>query len=134
MNMAYRYVAVVVLLAEADFNADKLNLPIQRPISETQVTQKLLNTPRMARDGAFGGRIDLPEYSFAEGGSSPYHVVIRLDRDGYSAYPYGSLPIMARSEKLSHEKSVIGTNEAYQLATNWFTAIDVDVQELEKTN
>ncbi len=27
---------------------------------------------------------------------------------------------------------MIGTNEAYQIATNWLTAIDVDVQRLEK--
>jgi len=34
-------------------------------------------------------------------------------------------------EKLSKEKSLISTNEAYQLATNWLRAISVDVNRLE---
>ena len=37
-------------------------------------------------------------------------------------------------EKLIRAKPLISTNEAYQLAAGWLRAIDVDVQELERTN
>ncbi len=35
---------------------------------------------------------------------------------------------------LSHQKSLIDSNGAYRLATNWLTQIDVDVAKLERTN
>src|SRR5437868_1802606 len=128
MYLAYKYVGLAVLLVEASFNAERLNLPIERPILNRQLTNKFIDDPKTP-----GGRIDVGVYSFAEqGGSTPYHVIVRLE-DG-SIIPYSRLPPDERNEKLSHEKSLIDTNGAYQLAVAWLKAIDVDVEELGRTN
>src|SRR5437867_10272582 len=110
MHLAYKYVALAVLLAEANFNADRLNLAVQRPIQESQLTFRHFATPSVLRLGDFGGRVDSGGYSFSSTvGSRRARFVTKLDRDGYSAYPYGWLPMAERNEKLSHEKSMIGT-------------------------
>ena len=127
MLLAYKYVGLAVLLAEANFNAERLNLPVQRPIQESQLTFKFIFSTNTLVFGGFAGRVDAGQYSFSEGGGRRYRSVIKLD-------PFGGMSAAEQNEALSHQKSLITTNEAYQLAVSWLRAIDVDVQELEKHN
>src|SRR5258708_30442911 len=117
MYLAYRYVGLAVLLAEANFNAERLNLPIQRPIQESQVTFKFLFSPRFVHGGRFGGRIDAGGYSFGEGGSDQIRHVVKLD-------PFGGASAAGPNPTLSRQGSLITTNAAYLLAARWLKAID----------
>lgn len=134
MYLAYKYVAMAVMLAEANFNAERLSLPIKRPITQNALGSRLVAPPGILQFGGFLGRVDADGYMFSWGGERGYRHIAKLDRDGYAAYPYGWLPMAERNERLSHEKSLISTNEAYQLAAGWLKAIDVDVQRLEKAH
>jgi hypothetical protein len=127
MLLAYKYVAVAVLIAEANFNAERLNLPIERPIVESKLTFNYLPPITTLKDDGFGGRVDAGHYAFSEGGRPGYRYITKLD-------PFGGLSMAEENEMLSHHKSLVGTNEAYQLASNWLALIDVDVRELERTN
>jgi len=127
MYLAYNYVGLVVLLAEAHFNAERLNLPVECPIQESQLTFKYIAPPQILRYGGFMGAVHAGQYAFDEGGGRHYRHVAKLD-------PFGGLSMAERNEALSHQKSQVTTNEAYQLAARWLRAIDVDVPELEKTN
>jgi hypothetical protein len=127
MLLAYKYVALTVLIAEANFNAERLNLPINRPVVESQLTFTLIAPTNILEMGGFMGSIHAQQYAFSEGGGNHYRLVAKLDS-------FGGLSSAEQNEMLSHEKSLITTNQAYQLATNWLTLIDVNVRELETTN
>jgi len=128
MLLAYKYVALAVLIAEANFNAERLDLPIPRPIKEEQLTFKLIAPTNILNLG-FMGSIRTPQYMFSEGGDRRYRLLAKLDQEGYT-----ELSGAVYNKILEHEKSLINTNQAYQLATNWLARIDVDVTALEKTN
>lgn len=50
------------------------------------------------------------------------------------AEPDSDLDIPGRQKRWAKMKSLIGTNEAYQLATNWLVKLDVDLEALQKTH
>ena len=127
MFLAYKFVGIAVLVAEANFSAEKLNLPIGRPIQESRLTFKMIAPISVLKDDGFGGSIHVDNYAFSEGGRARYRYITRLD-------PFGGLSMAAENEMLSHHKSLVGTNGAYRLASNWLALIDVDVRELERTN
>ena len=84
MYLAYKYVAVAVLIAEANFNAERLSLPMQRPIVESALTFKYLPPFSTLKDDGFGGRVDAGHYAFSEGGRPGYRYVTKLN-------PFGGL-------------------------------------------
>src|SRR2546430_6641886 len=127
MYLAYKYVALAVLLAEANFNAERLDLPMERPIQESQLTLKHIQDPKFLRDTGFGGRVDSGGYTFTEGGRTAYHHFIKLA-------PFGRGTVTEQNEVLSHQQSLITSNGAYELAVGRLKAIDVEVRGLEKTN
>ena len=116
-HLAYKFVGLAALLAEANFNAERLDLPVHRPIQESQLTSKSILEPGIYRN--FGGRVGAGGYSFSEQDRLRARIVGRED---------------SITEEVFRSKPLITTNEAYQLAAGWLRAIDVDVRELEKTN
>jgi hypothetical protein len=74
------------------------------------------------------GRIDDNSYAFA------------FDENGrlwsiWKRHPFGKLTHVAEiNDMLAVQKSQIGTNEAYRLATNWLTLMSVNIQRLEQRN
>ena len=116
-HLAYEFVGLAALLAEANFNAERLDLPVHRPIQENQLTSKSILEPGIYRN--FGGRVGAGGYSFSEQDRLRARIVGRED---------------SITEEVFRSKPLITTNEAYQLAAGWLRAIDVDVRELEKTN
>lgn len=125
MYLAYKYIALVALLIEANFDSERLALPVSLPIQTNQLTFKIYTPVDLLSSEEFGGRVDAGGYAFSAGGKFNY--IWRID-------PFGELSAAEQNEMLSHEKSLISSNQAYQLATNWLTLIDVDVHKLEKTN
>jgi hypothetical protein len=140
--LAYKYVAIAVMLAEINYCASRLRLPIDLPIQKTDIRVARVSNPHVlsrvghrSLENGFAGAIDTSNYSFNFVKSGRLRYIIRLD-SGYQAYSttkiQGDLPTHEFLPQLVGIHSTIDTNEAYRIATNWLMAIDVDVQRLEK--
>jgi hypothetical protein len=126
MFAAYKYVIVAVMISEASFEADKLGLPLQRhPLGQSSVQFETTTPPNVMYVLGAGGRIDTDRYSFCFGRHKRF--IVKLDR-------FGHLDQAEENEMLSRGTSLVSSNGAYQLATNWLSAIQVDVWELQRTN
>lgn len=147
--LAYKFVATAVMLAEINYCASRLHLPIDLPVKESDIRVQRIYNPHLRShlehrptEYGFAGRIDIQCYSFsfpAGLSSDPkpgkLRFITRLD-DGYQAYStikiQGKLRTSEFLPQLVGIHATIDTNEAYHLATNWLMAIDVDVQRLNK--
>jgi hypothetical protein len=123
ITAAYKYVALMVVLAEANFFTEKVHLPLDNPITEQDMRPGgQISPPRLM---GFGGSLltDTYFFGFGKGGLANFKK-LRFEPDNEAA-------IRERNFRFADMKSLIGTNEAYQLATNWLIAIGVEVQALE---
>ena len=130
--LAYKYVAVTLMLAEINFCASRLHLTIDLPIKEQDIKAVAVFPPRVI---GFAGRIDTKDYSFSFAKSGRLRFITKLE-DGYQSMGIyrGSQVLREYHEHMSKIKSTIDTNDAYRIATNWLVAVDVDVQRLEKAH
>jgi hypothetical protein len=124
MWLAYKYVAVAAMLAEASFCSHNLKLPIKLPIERSQLRYRLVGTPELP---SLRGRLDTDDYSFCFPRSGRLQFIHRLAR--LSPPDAGE-----RNRTALRPTSLISTNEAYRLATNWLTALSFDVHALERSN
>lgn len=129
-TLAYKHVAIAAMLKEANYVGPKLGLAIQFPITEDDLMGVLGPSPTMQnlRNRElpyFGGAFRTSQYhiSFSENGRLCFIVKFR---------PWGRMSVAERNDMLAAEKSLIDTNGAYQLATNWLAQIPVDVGRLER--
>src|SRR5689334_5369795 len=81
ITQAYRYVAIAVMLAEANYYCGRLNLP-NTPIRETEITVVHVSPLRQM---GFGGRIETKQFAFGFGGprnrgTGVLSFVVRLNR------------------------------------------------------
>jgi hypothetical protein len=121
--LAYKYVALAAMLAEINYCAARLHLPVEVPVRERDIRQEFIPSPSVI---GFGGRLDTEKYSFCFAMSGRLRFIVLLD-DGR-----GTLSLREYQESLARKKSKISTQEAYRIATNWLCALDVDVKRLEK--
>ena len=140
--LAYKFVAIAVMLAEINHSASRLQLPVDLPIKESDVKIATVSNPHVITrvrnlpiEHGFAGGINTEKYSFNFIASGRLRYITRLD-GGYQAFSttkvQGDLPTSDYLPQLAGIQSVIDTNGAYRLATNWLVAMDVDVQRLEK--
>ncbi|MGB7748754.1 MAG: hypothetical protein WBN75_15880 [Verrucomicrobiia bacterium] len=123
--LAYKYVAMTLMLAEINFCANRLHLSADLPIKEQDIKAMAVFPPRVI---GFAGRIDTAKYSFSFAKSGRLRFITSLNDNR------GNLSLREYQEQMSRIKSIINTKDAYQIATNWLAAMDVDVQRLEKEN
>ena len=119
--LAYKYVAVAAMLAEINHCADRLQLPAERPIGQESL--KLIHVANPYVTG-FGGTLETTNYSFVFFKDGKLRRIQRINR-------FERIPLRELQLEQSHLKSLISTNDAYQLATNWLTAISIDIVALE---
>jgi hypothetical protein len=147
--LAYKYVAIAMMMAEINYCANRLHLPMELPVKNSDIRAARVSDPRVRSrsehrptEYGFSGFIDTEKYSFSFPAGLFKHpspgklrYIIRLD-SGYQAYSMiktqGNLPTHEFLPQLVGIHSTIDMNEAYRIATNWLMAIDVDVQRLEK--
>jgi hypothetical protein len=129
--LAYKFVATTVMLMELNYCATRLQLPINLPIKAEAVRVMIAPPDKMG----FAGRLDTKEYSFSFPKSAKLCYITRLER-GYQAHSttkvQGELSTPEFLRQLVKVHSVINTNDAYRIATNWLTRIQVDVARLER--
>jgi hypothetical protein len=154
-SMAFRGTVMQKMLVEANFTADRLKLPTRYPIRMTDIcdnhiaspwscvlhqgTNRLPDTvygaqifdtsiPRESRLRALKiglyGYIDNANYEFGFE-SGRLHNVMRLSEPNVEYYAHDL-------DKLIGKPSLIDTNGAYNLATRWLTAMDIDMAALTK--
>jgi hypothetical protein len=123
MHLAYKYVAVALMLAEVNFTVSKMNLQIAFPISESQIRFALV-APAEWKWATSSGRIDADGYAFSFSQEGKLRFVWKIA-------PFGNLHMAERNEMLSKDRSMIIESDAYKLATNWLAQIPVDVRKLE---
>ena len=129
--LAYKYVALAVMMAEINFCAGKLHLKDNLPIDRQHVIHELIVNPH---DLGFGGRLDTKNYSYTFGENGHLKFITKLEDGRYQSMGLyrGGLSMRDFMEQLSVVKSTIDTNEAYHIATNWLAVMEVDFAKLQK--
>ncbi|MGI8965025.1 MAG: hypothetical protein ACR2H1_02935 [Limisphaerales bacterium] len=122
ISFAYKYVMLTLMLTEANHALTKLDVPGLNPITLTNIVSYHITAPRMR----VGGSLDTTNMMFGFGENKLQFIQL--------AEPNSDLSIEARHNRWAKQKSLIGTNEAYQLATNWLIKLEVDLKALEKVN
>lgn len=139
-SLAYKAVVLQLMVAEANFYAERLKLPESRPIQMTHLTGSHIGAP----EAGFGlGSFQTKNYSYSFPGNGKFMQltndgrIIHFPEKGKLAYiakrdPFKAFGGSLFDQKLINARSLIDTNDAYQMATQWLTAISIDVAALEK--
>ncbi len=122
--MAYKFVAMMLMLQEASFFCRQTGLPPGREFTESDVRKGGHVGPYNPKD--FGGSIVTDDYFFGFG----WGHLANFRKRGFM--PDGpDSAIRERNLELAKFASLIDTNGAYQVATNWLATLGVDVPALE---
>ncbi len=130
-HLAFKYVAIAVMMAALNDCADKLQLKEHLPITYQDTIRR--NAFVLGNIG-FAGRIDTPRYSFGFAHGGKARVITKLEDKRYQSQGLyrGDQSMKEFMKRFSRVKSAINTNDAYRLATNWLTAIGIDVARLQR--
>lgn len=141
VSLAYKITIVERMLVEANFFSDKLKLVSPHPITLSDLlvqyavplwnnkidgTNMNLSKAERIRQANFvvTGRIGTTNYDFSFNGGRLWNIQrlkIKNEDSIFELYP-----------ELAKTPSLIDTNGAYQLATQWLSAVSVDVPALER--
>lgn len=119
---AYQSGALQLLIREANHIAKQLNLKEDLPITETNLVEKYITPPRLARGMKAVGNISTRNYRyfFSIDNKFSFLTLTDLDKD-YS-----------RLEDQVLSASLIDTNAAFRLATQFLSAVSMDVPALNR--
>jgi len=123
MPDAYRKEALRLVLQEANQVAEALRLPEKLPIDETNLLAWHISPPGISRRTKSVGNVTTSNYI--------YYVSV----DGKFSYLEGTHQDIDRQrwfKEYSWPTSLLDTNAAYQLATQWLVAVSMDVGALNK--
>jgi hypothetical protein len=123
VSIAYRAVAIQHMLDEVNYWSQQLQLPTAHPIQPAEIKWSHVNPPRIG----FGGVITTTnfDFSFPNRGEGKLCYITRLIiRDGHD--------VLDLYPELARTSSLIDSNGAYQMATQWLTSVSVDVPALEQ--
>jgi hypothetical protein len=123
LSLAYKYVALALMLAEVNFFAGKVGLKTDHPVTEQEVRAGSHVGPPSTND--FGGSILTDAYFFGFG----WGHLANFHRNDFRSD--SSATVKERNIRLSKMPSLIDTNGASELATAWLGAVGVDVAALE---
>jgi hypothetical protein len=124
LNLAYKYVAMILMLAEANFFCEKADIPGERPLTRGHVRSGSHVAPPSLKD--FGGSILTDQYFF---GFHWGHLANFHKREFMPQSPDSA--IRERNLELAKLSSLIDTNGAYELATNWLAVVGINVPAME---
>lgn len=126
VSLAYKTLALQLMLSEANWAGHQLRLPGQWPITQTNLVASLIGPPRITGTNV-GGALTASNYWFSFTNDGKLWNLI------YHKYgPDTSIVVGEYAETEMRRVSVITTNDAYQMATNWLTQISVDVEGLNR--
>jgi hypothetical protein len=122
ISFAYKATVVAMALTQATQLAQRLNLPCQKPISQPDVKSAFVTPPGLSKPMLPSVSFDTRDFtfSFTDGKLHVIHGYAYNDWDMAHYHQWVKMP------------SLIDTNAAYQLATNWLSAVSVDVAALNR--
>jgi hypothetical protein len=118
--VAYKALVLPLLLGEANFTSERLNLPIAGVIQTQQLTSVFIARP----DYGVAGHVQTRDFVFNFMQGSLYSVA-RLD------VFRGPEPLGEIYRRFQRRTNLLDSRGAYLLATQWLAALDVDVTALE---
>lgn len=124
LTLAYKYVALALMLADVNYFAGKVGLKLDRPVTQQDVRSGSHVGPPSTND--FGGSILTDAYFFGFG----WGHLANFHRSDFKSD--SSVVVKERNLRLSNQPSLIDTNGAVELATSWLTALGVDMAALDK--
>lgn len=125
INLAYKFVALTLMLNSVNFFCDSVNLQLDHPINTEDVRNgSNFGPPQSAK---FTGSVVTDQYFF---GFVSGHLA-NFNKLEFSTSKMSNTEIQRRNTELSKHKCLIDTNGAYQIATNWLTKMGLDVASAE---
>lgn len=121
---AYRDAVFRLMLAEASTYAAQLNLPEKLPLTTASVTEKFIASPRLATGFGALGSFRTTNFSYGFGKGRHLSYVTRLPKDKSKRSPY------ERMKPWAIDASMVNTNAAYRLATQFLAKAFVDLPRL----
>jgi len=118
----YRQAAVKVLMQEANIVAKELQLPEQLPITETNLTEAVITPFGFNYQHKGIGSVGTKNYI--------YYVTKANKFNGVDVANYGPTCLGLKKQSLPIEQ--MDTNAGYQLATQWLSAVSMDVNGLNR--
>ncbi|MGI8965153.1 MAG: hypothetical protein ACR2H1_03585, partial [Limisphaerales bacterium] len=122
--MAYKAAVTSLFLSEASYFEKQLNLPDPKPIPVAQAKIRV-NPPQLK----FGGTLMTTNCFFSFNERGKLWVAGRMNLFEAPLFSFSS-PI-PYYDKLAKTPSLIDKSGAYQLATQWLSAVSVEVASLE---
>lgn len=119
VSLAYQFVAVAVMLAEINYCCSKLDMDIELPITEKAIRKAAVFHPDII---GFAGNVYTERFAFDFSRSGRLRFITKLQKRSRIEY----------LDTLVGVKSVIDTNDAYRIATNWLVGMEIDLEKLEK--
>jgi hypothetical protein len=120
---AYQIEALRLLLQEANEVARQLKLPEKIPITKEDVRESYVAPFGIAYVDGGIGCVDTANYSYC---------VSMADRFCYLTKKHLEVTLSAYQENYMWPKKRINTAEAYQMATQWLTAAQMDVKAMNR--
>ena len=148
-TLAYKFVLTAAIYAFANHYAPRLNLPFETPLKESQLQHPARAggaecDPIMTR---YGGGLRVNGYSigfddgFYHSGYSEFDglfTITKLEDDGMKSFGIPMLHLHESSSSLMERASqmpyTVTTNDLARIATNYLTALEIDVSSFEKKN
>lgn len=118
-SLAYKAAVIRLMLPEVSFVSEQLNLPTPHPIEMRDVQKTVVGPPMFG----FVGAVQTTNYFFSFSDDGKLYAIFN------DIKPVGRFDLYPEWAKTP---SLVNSNGAYQLATQWLAAINVDVVTLEK--
>lgn len=128
--LAYKFVALAVMLSEINYCCGRLHLKENLPVTPQTISFCRIFDPTLI---GFDGRIDTKEYSFCFVKSGRLRFITKLEGRGHQDMGLyrGGQTMEDFMQRAATIKSSINTNDACRLATNWLCAVQVDLGRLQ---
>jgi hypothetical protein len=129
--LAFKFVVVLAMMNFVNFYSPRLNLPLATPVRQQDI--RFVNVSSPIRE-QYSARLQVDNYSFTFTEKMLY--VHNIADDGFESY---GIPMernessISGMERASRMKYSVDTNNLYLIATNYLTALDIDVAKVEKT-
>jgi hypothetical protein len=124
ITTAYKYVAVVVMLAQVHDRADSLGLLGSYPLSRDDIRLVHVGEPRLMK--GLSGAIDTKDYAFGFGTNGLWSIT-RINQSP-------NKPLREAQMEVAKMRSLIETNDCYPIAKQWLLAMQADVPNLESSH
>ena len=124
ISLAYKLAALQLMLSEAGYFSEKLQLATPHPLQTTDLVAAHVSPPALG----FGGTIQTTNYAFSFGSSGKLCFVSQF----VPGLPDTTEAIQQRRRELAKKTSLIDTNGAWLLATQWLQALDADMPALAR--